>query len=183
MNIVAIRKLLVFLLALGSSSQTVALRAQQPGTAIPHLALSLDASPVDLTVAAIEGAERQILVVVYKFDEPELLQALKAAMERGVQVRIVADGEEAGRKRSLIDDSQMLGVVARRWGDGKLHAKFAVIDDDLVLSGSYNWTKSAADDNVELFLSSEEPEVVKEFTDLFESLWEMAPAPSTGRRE
>ena len=91
-NIAAIRKFLVVLLALGSSSQTVALRAQQPGTAIPHVALSLDASPVDLTVAAIEGAERQILVVVYKFDEPELLHALKAAMERGVQVRIVADG-------------------------------------------------------------------------------------------
>ncbi len=183
MNIVAIRKLSVVLVALGLSSPTVSLRAQQPGTAIPHLAVSLDASPVDLTVAAIEGAERQILVVVYKFDEPELFNALEAAMARGVHVRIIADAEEAGRKRSLVDDSQMLGAVARRWVDGKLHAKFAVIDDDLVLSGSYNWTKSAAEDNVELFLASEDPEVVKEFADLFESLWVMSPVPGGARRE
>jgi phosphatidylserine/phosphatidylglycerophosphate/cardiolipin synthase-like enzyme len=62
----------------------------------------------------------------------------------------------------------------RLWqpGQGKLHAKCLIVDGQRVLSGSFNWTKSAAESNVELLLAFENPGTVKKFSVLFERLWE-----------
>ena len=55
---------------------------------------------------------------------------------------------------------------------GKLHAKCLIIDRQRVLSGSFNWTDSAAERNIELLISFQNSATVKDFTALFERLWE-----------
>ena len=58
-----------------------------------------------------------------------------------------------------------------------MHDKFAVFDDELVWSGSYNWTVSANVRNQENALLIEgEPEVVSRFAQQFEILKERCAA-------
>lgn len=53
-----------------------------------------------------------------------------------------------------------------------LHHKFAVFDDDTLVTGSYNWTRGAAERNEENFLVSQDPRLVRIYADKFEDLWE-----------
>ena len=48
----------------------------------------------------------------------------------------------------------------------------ALFDHRLLLNGSYNWTRSAANRNQENFLVTGEPRFVEDFARQFERLWE-----------
>ncbi|KAG0076514.1 hypothetical protein BGZ93_003945, partial [Podila epicladia] len=48
---------------------------------------------------------------------------------------------------------------------------FMVIDDALVVNGSYNWTKGARYDNREDLTLTNAPQAVRGFKDEFEKLW------------
>jgi phosphatidylserine/phosphatidylglycerophosphate/cardiolipin synthase-like enzyme len=52
-----------------------------------------------------------------------------------------------------------------------MHHKFALFDDDLLLTGSYNWTRGAADSNEENLILSNDRRLLASFRDEFERLW------------
>ena len=53
-----------------------------------------------------------------------------------------------------------------------MHHKFALFDHQLLLNGSYNWTRSAAERNRENFLVTGDPRFVEGYARLFDELWE-----------
>ena len=63
--------------------------------------------------------------------------------------------------------------VRNRSGD-KLHHKFAVIDNKTVITGSFNWSSSAAHTNDETLLVIHSPQLAKHFTREMDRLWESA---------
>ena len=52
-----------------------------------------------------------------------------------------------------------------------MHHKFVVFDGDLLATGSYNWTRSAARYNRENVLVTSEPRLVSRFDAEFVRLW------------
>jgi len=52
-----------------------------------------------------------------------------------------------------------------------MHHKFAIIDDTLVINGSYNWTKGARFENRENLTLTNYPKAVQGFKGEFERLW------------
>jgi phosphatidylserine/phosphatidylglycerophosphate/cardiolipin synthase-like enzyme len=52
-----------------------------------------------------------------------------------------------------------------------MHHKFAVFDRRSVLTGSYNWTRSAFRANQENTILTEDPTLVRLFEGEFERLW------------
>lgn len=52
-----------------------------------------------------------------------------------------------------------------------MHNKFVIVDDALVVNGSYNWTKGARFDNRENLTLTNAPKAVQEFKAEFEKLW------------
>jgi len=151
--------------------------------------LSLSRNPIESTLAALASSERSVDASVYKFDEPSLLPALVAAVARGVKVRLLVDGQQATGDsdttpsedgRGLAEAARRAGVELRFWSRerGKLHAKLLIVDGRRALTGSYNWTRSAADGNVELLLEIDDLEAVARLAGLFEQLWRRAAAPA-----
>ena len=140
----------------------------------PLVGLSLDHNPAEVTSDVIAMAERSVDALVYKFDDNTILKAIEKAVARGVTVRLLVDGSEAKRKRSQAGDARKAGAEVRRWKPkkGKLHAKCLIIDGNRVLTGSFNWTDSASESNVELLLFSDDVPVAREFQNIFERLWE-----------
>lgn len=54
-----------------------------------------------------------------------------------------------------------------------MHHKFAIIDDALVMTGSYNWTKGARYQNREDLCLTNSAKAVRAFKDEFEKLWDL----------
>jgi len=135
--------------------------------------LSLDRDSGEFFLEGMDQARKSICAAVYKFRDPEILDGLRRAADRGVDIRLVLDAEDARKGSSLAEEAARSGIRMRTWdpGSGKLHAKFAVIDGRTVLTGSSNWTLSARRSNVEILIRIEEAEAVGSFGDHFERLW------------
>jgi phosphatidylserine/phosphatidylglycerophosphate/cardiolipin synthase-like enzyme len=52
-----------------------------------------------------------------------------------------------------------------------MHHKFAIFDKSKLLTGSYNWTRSASLHNEENFLITTDRDLLKDFTRMFDKLW------------
>jgi phosphatidylserine/phosphatidylglycerophosphate/cardiolipin synthase-like enzyme len=52
-----------------------------------------------------------------------------------------------------------------------MHHKFALFDRKLLLTGSYNWTRSAANHNHENVIVSSDPRLIAPFRTMFDRLW------------
>jgi len=52
-----------------------------------------------------------------------------------------------------------------------MHHKFMVTDDHTLLTGSYNWTRSAADFNQENVLLTTNGQLVADYVRVFNRLW------------
>ena len=52
-----------------------------------------------------------------------------------------------------------------------MHNKFAVIDNRILLTGSYNWTFSANNRNDENLMVIDDPEIIEIFQNQFVNLW------------
>ena len=125
---------------------------------------------------AIEASRRSIDVAVYNFTAAELAEALYAAKARGVQIRILVDRENA-EEGFVIRGLRRHGLPVRTLGvpeQSLMHHKFAVFDDRLIATGSYNWTQSAEHANYENLVVLDDPEVIARFQQEFNRLWQAA---------
>ncbi|MEB3243043.1 MAG: phosphatidylserine/phosphatidylglycerophosphate/cardiolipin synthase family protein [Cyanobacteriota bacterium] len=150
-------------------------------------------------------AERALDLSLFVFSAQNLADALAALPERGVAVRLLADPGFASRPFSEVLD--VLGVSRadgacrleadnRVWrrplegvgtprlvGGDKLHHKFAVIDGERVITGSFNWSPSAAHQNDETLLLIHSPELAAHFNREMDRLWRGAELGVSGRIE
>jgi phosphatidylserine/phosphatidylglycerophosphate/cardiolipin synthase-like enzyme len=124
--------------------------------------------------AAIDGAEREVLVLAYSFTQPRIAQALTAAHERGVAVEVVADrGQTLEQAHSEIPKLAGAGVPV--WldrGHGAAHNKVVVIDAGTpratTITGSYNFTVAAQARNAEnVVILRGNPDAAQSFREYF----------------
>ncbi|MEM7606597.1 MAG: phospholipase D-like domain-containing protein [Myxococcota bacterium] len=111
-------------------------------------------------------------ICVFTITDNHLVDAILAAKKRGVRVRIAADNDKARDRGSDIERLAEAGVDVRvDRSPHHMHHKFAVFDGELLLNGSYNWTRSAFAHNRENLVAVRSPQVVQRFADAFESMW------------
>lgn len=119
------------------------------------------------------GAKKTADVCVFTITDDRVSTAILEAFRRGVRVRIVTDNDKANDEGSDIDRLAKQGVPVRVDHSAfHMHHKFAIFDAETVLSGSYNWTRSAATSNEENLITSDDPKLVAAFQAEFEKLWE-----------
>lgn len=120
----------------------------------------------------IAAARQKLDVCVFTLTDDSIGQELIAAHHRGVLVRVVTDDDKAHDLGSDIAMLRQAGIAVRTDKSAPhMHHKFAVFDDALLLTGSYNWTRSAGRDNQENFIVSDDPVLVRRFAAQFERLW------------
>jgi phosphatidylserine/phosphatidylglycerophosphate/cardiolipin synthase-like enzyme len=128
-------------------------------------------------LGAIQGARQGIDVAVYQITSTELARALVAAKDRGVRVRILTDQEKAKTGGPAIRIFRAAGLSVRTLGvleQSLMHNKFAVFDDRVVATGSYNWTQTAERANYENLVFLDDPKVVARFAEEFQRLWRLS---------
>ena len=120
----------------------------------------------------LDGARDSAEICVYTITDNRIANAIVDAHRRGVRVRVVTDNDKSADLGSDVSRLEDAGVpVARDETDKHMHHKFAVFDRRVVMTGSYNWTRSAATQNEENLVVLADPGLVKAFLAEFEGLW------------
>ena len=104
-------------------------------------------------VSSVGAARREVLVQAYSFTSPPIAQALEAAARRGVRIRIIVDDSQLTERYSQADEAARAGLEV--WVDdpsGIAHNKVMVIDGETVITGSFNFSRSAQERNAENLL-------------------------------
>jgi phosphatidylserine/phosphatidylglycerophosphate/cardiolipin synthase-like enzyme len=128
-----------------------------------------------LLISLINRANRSVYVAVYSFTRDSLAAALIYAKERGVEVRVVIERERAYEQGSEYSRLKSAGVDVRLDENPNLmHHKFMVIDEYIVVTGSYNWSSAAEDRNDENIVVIVDRDVAQRFVQEFERVWQMA---------
>ena len=117
----------------------------------------------------LEHAEKSIDVCMFVLSCAVLLDALIEAHRKGVTVRIVCDNMKISGSAYKITEAG-LDVRADN-SSSMMHHKFIIIDKEMLLTGSYNWTASGAAYNRENVFITDEKYVVDRFIGEFEKLW------------
>lgn len=104
-------------------------------------------------VKAIDDSSSEVLVQAYGFTHNAIAQAIIRAHQRGVKVSVLLDQKSDHTNRYVVDLFNNAQVSMRQ--DGKhaiAHNKVMVIDEHIVITGSFNFTNSAETRNAENFL-------------------------------
>ena len=133
-------------------------------------------SPGPECVAAIQRfigqAARQLDICVFTVADDRLTNALLTAHRRGVLVRLLTDNDKLFDRGSDVRQLFTAGIPVRiDRTEYHMHHKFAVADKRTVLTGSYNWTRSAAEHNLENLLITDDHATVQPYAREFERLW------------
>jgi len=128
---------------------------------------------------SLTHAHNSIKIIMYAFTNKKIAKALKIAAAKHVKVTVIADKEEAKYKRSVIPNLATIkninvyllhGKSYKHKGYGKLHAKVAIIDNHLLVTGSANYTYSAFFKNYEYIIFHKDKNLIKKFNNFFNYL-------------
>ncbi len=126
-------------------------------------------------VDEINQARETMDIAMYFLTSREIAQALVKAKERQVRVRLVFDKsqeiQDYAKARYLIKRGF---AVKYHTGEGLMHNKFAIIDDHILITGSFNWTPTADRKNEENLLIIKDASIIKKYRERFDYLWDQA---------
>jgi phosphatidylserine/phosphatidylglycerophosphate/cardiolipin synthase-like enzyme len=125
--------------------------------AVPQGSVAVYFSPhggcTEAIVAEIAKARKTVKVQAYSFTSAPIARALVEAKRRGVEVVVVLDKSQRTEKYSSATFLHNEGVPV--WIDAKhaiAHNKIILIDGAVVITGSFNFTRAAEEQNAENLL-------------------------------
>lgn len=117
--------------------------------------------------------KQTVEICVFTITDDRLTSAVLEAHGRGVRIRIITDNDKAADLGSDADRFLQAGIDLRvDRTEYHMHHKFAVFDSEVLLNGSYNWTRGAAANNEENFIVTNNRRLVAIFSKTFEELWQ-----------
>ncbi|XP_033187310.1 mitochondrial cardiolipin hydrolase isoform X2 [Bombus vancouverensis nearcticus] len=120
----------------------------------------------------MNNAKQSLDVCMYMFTCHSLSNAIVNAHKRGVLVRIIMDRQmgsnDAAQTALFYNNGIAIRLICQ---DGLMHHKFMIVDNDLVITGSTNWTMSAFFGNFDHIVVTNQHSLVKPFVVEFDRLW------------
>tara|TARA_Y100000114_G_C11637728_1_gene267671 strand:- start:10 stop:519 length:510 start_codon:yes stop_codon:yes gene_type:complete len=127
-------------------------------------------------IGEIEKAKKEIKVAIYSFTRFSIANALKNASKKGVKVQIIWDKTQFGSSeysekiKGILEGSKVEVILFE--GEQKMHHKFAIIDSETVVTGSFNFTTSASKFNYENLVIIKETGVAEKFSKAWEKIFQ-----------
>lgn len=129
----------------------------------------------NLIIQKIEHSTKKIDIAIYSFTHPLIANSLKKAHNKGIKIRLLVDRVRAKTKSSQTHSLKRENIPVRlHIKHQKQHNKFAIFDNNDVITGSYNWTISASKRNDEnCLLITNDPKTLKKYQTYFNTLWNL----------
>lgn len=130
--------------------------------------------PEKMLIELIESAESTLDIAIYSLTHPDIVQSIKDARKRGVEVRIITDRIQAGGK-SQTEALKILGSAGIplkvNSHSGLMHHKMTIVDRKAATTGSYNYSKAASTRNDEVLMVIRDTTIAESFSEQFDSMW------------
>jgi|JFJP01.1.fsa_nt_gi phosphatidylserine/phosphatidylglycerophosphate/cardiolipin synthase-like enzyme len=123
-------------------------------------------------IEAIETAKRSIKICVFTISDNRITQKIVDKHRQGVFIQIITDNDKTFDMGSDVDLLVKSGIECRIDNTkAHMHHKFAIFDNTHIVTGSYNWTRSAERYNHENIIVTNEPQAVHRYMAEFDKLW------------
>ncbi|HEX4045647.1 MAG TPA: phospholipase D family protein [Gammaproteobacteria bacterium] len=133
-------------------------------TATYQVCFTPGANCTQLIVTAIDQAKQAIYVQAYSFTSPAIAKALVNAKNRGVRVKVILDKSQY-KKEKYSSSTYLANQGIPVWVDYRphiAHNKVMIIDNTLI-TGSFNFTKSAQERNAENVLIIKDKDLANQY--------------------
>ena len=153
----------------------------------PNPRVTIDGTPVDTYFSPDDGvqailldilneAQESIYFMAFSFTADPLGDAVRSRAEAGVTVAGVMDDEQvASNIGTEFDPFRQAGLDVYRDGNpGQMHHKIIIVDESIVIFGSYNFTNSAETKNDENLLVVYNDQIAKQFLEEFQRVYGQA---------
>ena len=123
-------------------------------------------------IRQIETAIEKLHICVFTISDDSITNSLLTAHKKGVQIKLITDNDKSLDMGSDVEQLARAGIAVKMdTSPNHMHHKFMVSDQRSLITGSYNWTMSAAKYNHENIIVTREAGVVKSFAQQFDQLW------------
>jgi len=117
----------------------------------------------------MDKAQSTVLVQAYSFTSYKIAMALLNAHKRGVKIEVILDKSQKSDQYSSADFLANSGMSVKIDSEHAIaHNKVMVIDGETVITGSFNFTKAAEENNAENLLVIRD----RELTERYKKNWE-----------
>jgi cardiolipin synthase len=133
----------------------------------------------------INGARQSIKLEIYLLSDRDIIDALKNANARGIDVRVLLEENPfggGGNQPGIYNELERAGINIR-WSNPVFtfsHIKTFVIDDNVALIMNLNLSKSSFTRNREFGIVTTDPAAVHTASQIFEADWARSEEPDPG---
>jgi phosphatidylserine/phosphatidylglycerophosphate/cardiolipin synthase-like enzyme len=145
------------------------------GTKIDNY-FSPDDGVINALVSLLNGAEESIHFLTFSFTSNELGDIVRAKDESGLTIAGVMDEEQISSNQGTeFDPFKQAGIDVRIDGNaGQMHHKVFIVDEKIVVLGSYNFSQNAEVRNDENIIIVYNPVIAEQFVMEFERVQKVA---------
>lgn len=153
----------------------------------PNPRVTIDGAPIDVYFAPddnvqanlldlINNAQKSIYFMAFSFTADPLGEAMRASASNGVVVAGVMESEQVNSNIGTEFDpfSQAQLDVYKDGIRGLMHHKVIILDESIVIFGSYNFTNSAEEKNDETLIVIYDEDIAAQFMAEFSRVYEQA---------
>lgn len=122
-------------------------------------------------VDLIDNAVSNINVMIFTFTDQEIADALIRAENRGVKVRTIMETYQASSQWSVYNSIKNEFDVVLDKNPDTFHYKTMIIDNEIIITGSFNFTNAAQEKNDENALVIHSSKIAESYNNEFEKLY------------
>ena len=131
-----------------------------------------DGSNERKVVNILRTCKKSLDIAIYTFTLDSITKGILEVHHRGIPIRIICDNECERHSTSKIKKLASEGIVCKTDNNSYyMHHKFAIIDNTVVITGSFNWSSQAVYHNQENILFLENKKIAEKYTEEFNKLW------------
>lgn len=129
----------------------------------------------------LESANTSICICVYFITDTQISSALKALARKGIKINIITNILSATQAIDQLENTKNIEMIVYDCqadqdavddnSEKLMHHKFAIVDEDLLIIGSFNYTEKASTINYESVIVLNHRPTINAFMTHFEELW------------
>jgi len=133
---------------------------------------------MSMLVPLVSGAKKSIRFMAFSFTHDDLGAAILEKANAGVDVMGIFEKRASETEYSELSNLYCAGLPMRQDGNpGILHHKVLIIDDEILITGSFNFSNNADDSNDENVIIIQNVEIADKYLQEFERRWVEAEDP------
>lgn len=113
-------------------------------------------------------------IAIFSITRDNFAKAIIEVFKRGIKVRVIADDECVKNYGSDVYKLAVAGIPCKTDSNAQfhMHNKYAIIDESVIITGSFNWTTQAINSNQENLLFYEDKKLAEQYTNEYNKLWD-----------